>query len=72
MDGQMVLFSKTSGEFFGLNETAARFVADLLQSSFATALGNAAALYHVDAEELRSDFNELIADLTDQGLLMQT
>ena len=72
MDGQTVLFSKNSGEFFGLNETAARFVTDLLQYGLEAALVNAAALYNAGVEELRGDFNELINDLIDQGLLQKS
>ena len=71
MDGQTVLFSKISGEFFGLNESAARFITDLLQNGLETALGNAAALYNASVEELRGDFNELITDLIGQGLLLK-
>lgn len=72
LDGQTVLFSKQSGEFFGLNDSAAVFVADLLQAGFEDALGKAAALYQASAEDLRGDFQELVDDLIAQGLLEKT
>lgn len=68
-DGKVVLFSKKTGDFFGLNETAGYFLKELCKSDFLTTLSNASAEFSVPETELSSDISELVSELESQKLV---
>lgn len=69
MQGQSVLFSKHTGDFFGLNPTAKYFVEKLLASDVETAAAEAATQFGVPAETLRADIDELVNELAGSKLV---
>lgn len=69
IEGKDVLFSMRSGDTFGLNETAAFFVRELLKSDFEAALVASAGEYDAPADELRTDMTDLVRDLVTAKLL---
>ncbi len=69
IDGQTVLFSKKTGDFYGLNDTATYLLKELVESDFDATLTKAASIYKVSPEELRTDLLEIVADLEGKKLL---
>ncbi|MFM8269488.1 MAG: PqqD family protein [Pseudomonadota bacterium] len=69
MDGKWVLFSKDSGDFFGLNETAGIFLKLLLENDFDSSVLLAQKEFKISEDILRKDFLELVDDLTKNKLI---
>ncbi|NBT59719.1 PqqD family protein [bacterium] len=69
MEGKWVLFSKHTGDFFGLNESAGIFLNILIQNDFLTSLKLARKEFDAPEEVLERDFLELIHSLESQKLL---
>lgn len=69
IDGQTVLFSKKTGDFFGLNDSAAFLLKMLVEGDFDSTLERASTLFKVEPAELRRDLEEIIADLEGKELL---
>lgn len=63
VEGKDVLFSTRTGESFGLNEVASRMLALALSMGTVEATAKLAPEYDAPPEELRSDLEELVAQL---------
>lgn len=63
IDGQEVLFSKKTGDFFGLNESAAFMLKELISSDFETATKISSDTFGVDHSIIREDLQELVDSL---------
>lgn len=69
IEGKLVLFSKSTGDFFGLNESAAFFLKAVTETDFRSALQLAQDEFSVPKETLEKDFLDLIQDLESLKLL---
>lgn len=69
VDGQLVLFSKKSGDFYGLNDSAGYLVQELINTDFEATIHKASTYFKVEEGELRHDLKEIIADLEKNQLL---
>ncbi|NBX76478.1 MAG: PqqD family protein [Proteobacteria bacterium] len=69
MDGRLVIFSKQTGDFFGLNESAGFFLKLLLENDFEKSLSLATKEFEVPEKVLRQDFLELIDELANKKLI---
>jgi len=63
IDGKLVLFSKTSGDFFGLNESALFLLKLVLETDFKSAVHQAASEYQEPEDVIREDLLALVEDL---------
>lgn len=63
IDGKLVLFSKTSGDFFGLNESALFLLKLALETDFKSAVERAAGEYQESVDVIQEDLLALIEDL---------
>ena len=73
VDGELVLLNMDSGEYFGLNATGTRIWALLAEHGDLDLVHEAMVRkYAVDPKRLRSDLEELIADLERAGLVRET
>lgn len=63
IEGKTVLFSKRTGDFFGLNDSAAYMVRAALESDVERAIAKCAADYEVDPVELGADLRSLLDEL---------
>lgn len=68
IDGQDVLFSKKTGDFFGINESAAFMLKILIDTDFQTAIRQASSSFNVDQETIASDLMELVDSLVESNL----
>ena len=68
-EGKIVLFSKKTGDFFGLNESAVLFIKELSSKDYLHTLQTASKTFAVPESELASDILELVAELEKQKLL---
>lgn len=68
IDGQDVLFSKKTGDFFGLNESAAFMLRQLLSSDYKTAVTQSAAAFKVEKNVIEGDLLELVESLVASDL----
>jgi hypothetical protein len=68
--GKRVLFSVRTGETYGLNETAAFFVEQLLATDLASAVRASVAAFDAPEGELMSDITALADELVGLGLLV--
>ena len=71
MNGQTVLFSKATGDFFGLNPTANYLVEELLKSDFVTASRKAAGDFGVEENVIQNDLQEVVASLVEAKLVVK-
>jgi len=69
IDGKLVLFSKDTGDFFGLNESALFLLKNLLDTDFWQAVAAGAAEYAVTEQAICDDLMELVTELEKQKLL---
>jgi hypothetical protein len=69
MENKLVLFSKTTGDFFGLNETALFLLRTLLESDFEKTVQIAAKEFNENPTVIEQDLIELLAELESQKLL---
>jgi hypothetical protein len=69
INGQTVLFSKQTGDFFGLNTSAAHMIQCLLDTDFQTAATRCATDFHTPQETIETDLLELINELVALKLL---
>lgn len=69
IEGKTVLFSLKSGDTFGLNDSAALFVKQLLASDFDAAVKACATEFEAPEAEVRGDMQEILDDLVAQKLL---
>lgn len=67
--GKLVLFSKKTGDFFGLNESALFLLKTLLESDFSTALQKGAEEFQVDPSTLEADLVDLVAELEKTSII---
>lgn len=72
IDGQDVLFSKKTGDFFGLNESAAFMLKTLVESNFNKAVQVCAKHFAESEETIRQDLNELVDSLIESKLAEKT
>lgn len=63
VEGKSVLFSVKSGDSFGLNETAAEMLKSAREDGMEKAAKRLAQDYDAPIEEIRSDLDELVAEL---------
>jgi hypothetical protein len=63
VEGKNVLFSVKSGDSFGLNETAAEMLKRAREDGMEKAAKRLAQDYDAPIEEIRSDLDELVAEL---------
>jgi hypothetical protein len=63
VEGKSVLFSVKSGDSFGLNETAAEMLKSAREDGLEEAAKRLAQDYDAPIEEIRSDLDELVAEL---------
>jgi hypothetical protein len=63
VEGKNVLFSVKSGDSFGLNETAAEMLKSAREDGMEKAAKRLAQDYDAPIEEIRSDLDELVAEL---------
>ena len=63
VEGKSVLFSVKSGDSFGLNETAAEMLKNAREDGMEKAAKRLAQDYDAPIEEIRSDLDELVAEL---------
>jgi hypothetical protein len=63
VEGKSVLFSVKSGDSFGLNETAAEMLKSAREDGMEKAAKRLARDYDAPIEEIRSDLDELVAEL---------
>lgn len=69
IDGKLVLFSKDTGDFFGLNESALFLLKKLLDTDYLQAVAAGAAEYEVTEQAISQDLIELVTELEKQKLL---
>lgn len=69
MEGRLVLFSKSTGDFFGLNESALVLLKTLLNSDFKTAVNHCSQEFGVPTSTIEMDLIALVEDLEHQKLL---
>ena len=69
VDGQMVLLNLDTEEYYGLSEVGAAIVTRVTEEPWEEALATLTDRYDVDPDVLRSDIDELVADLVTAGLL---
>ncbi len=69
MDGKLVLFSKQSGDFFGLNESALLLLKTLLASDFKSTVTNIAVDVGEKEERIAADLMELVNELESHQLI---
>lgn len=62
-EGGGVLFSKRTGDFFGLNETATELLRELLVSNLDVAAMTIAGRYGVSPDETHADLQKFVEDL---------
>lgn len=67
--GKLVLFSKKTGDFFGLNESALFLLKTLLESDFSTAVQKGAEEFQVDTATLEADLVDLVAELEKTSII---
>lgn len=67
--GKLVLFSKKTGDFFGLNESALFLLKTLLESDFSTALVKGAQEFQVEPSLLEQDLVELVSELEKTSII---
>ena len=63
VEGKNVLFSVKSGDSFGLNETAAEMLKRAREDGMEKAAKRLARDYDAPIEEIRSDLDDLVAEL---------
>ena len=68
IDGQDVLFSKKTGDFFGINESAAFMLKILIDTDFQSTIRQASSSFNVDQETISSDLMELVDSLVESKL----
>lgn len=69
MEGRLVLFSKSTGDFFGLNESALVLLKTLLNSDFKTATTQCSQEFGVPLPIIETDLIALVDELERQKLL---
>ena len=69
MEDKLVLFSKKSGDFYGLNESALFLLKTLLESDFHKTLKVAAHEFNEDENVIQSDLEELVTSLESADVL---
>jgi len=67
--GKLVLFSKKTGDFFGINETALFLLKTFLDSDFTTTLKKGSEHLAVEIPTLEKDLLELITELEQNALI---
>lgn len=72
IDSQDVIFSKKTGDFFGLNESAAFMLKTLVESNFNTAVQVCAEQFGETEDTIRQDLNELVDTLIESKLAEKT
>lgn len=66
----MVLLDTESGQYYELNETAARILESMLEGDSADGICNRLAQsFEVDPDAVRADLGDLLEDLGQHGLL---
>lgn len=70
IEGKRVLFSIRSGETFGLNETAAAFLDQMLRTDITAAATACASQFDAPLDEIRSDMQALADELSGLGLIV--
>lgn len=72
IDGQDVLFSKKTGDFFGLNESATLMLTALLDTDFNEAVKLCSKQFGEPEDTIRADLNELVDSLIESRLAEKT
>lgn len=72
IEGQTVLFSKKTGDFFGINETGAHLIQELLKSDFDATVAASAKAFEVPADQISADLSELVESLLGAQLVTRT
>lgn len=69
IDGKLVLFSKNTGDFFGLNESALILLKRVMEGDFEAAVKACLTDFQVEEPELRQDILELVEELESHKIL---
>lgn len=69
VDGRAVLFSKKTGDFFGLNDTALHFFTRLLSETSDTVAVETSERFQVPTDIVTRDLNELVDGLVQKKLV---
>jgi hypothetical protein len=69
VDGQTVLFSKRTGDFYGLNPTAVHLIERLLESDLDSTTKSAANDFGVEEKTIRDDITEVVDSLVEAKLV---
>jgi len=69
MEGKLVLFSKSNGDFFGLNESAGFFLKLLLENDFLKTVALAQQDFEVSETIVKHDILELVDELVHKKLI---
>ncbi len=69
IDGKLVLFSKNTGDFFGLNESALVLLKHLSDHTFEDAVKFGISEFQVAESELRQDILDLVQELESHKIL---
>ena len=72
MDGKSVIFSKKSGAFYGLNNSANQLLDGLVKSDFDSTVTKYASLYGVQREVLVADISEMLDELLELKLVTKS
>ncbi len=70
VDGEMVLLNLTSEQYYSLDRIGADIVTRLTSTPKDEAVAALCRDYEVDADELKSDIDDLVAELVEAGLLV--
>ena len=69
IDGKHVLFSKETGDFFGLNDSAQMFLEELHDNDFTTTVRKVAERFLVSEDEISTDLLVLLNGLEKPKLI---
>lgn len=73
VDGEAVILDLNTGAYFGLNHVGRQFVQDIQEGlSLEQSATQIAAEYSVEEELVRQDLEQLLADLLEKSLLVES
>ena len=73
VDDEMVLMDTKNGEYYGLNKTGTVLLETLLETqSTASAIAKAVELFDAPEEVIAGDLEQLVADLLEKELLVDS
>lgn len=70
IEGQTVLFSKLTGDFYGLNPTATYLVQEVVKTGVDATVSEAAKKFGVDEPQIRGNLDEILRSLLEAQLVV--